>query len=86
MDQDLTTNQFWADIIAAHITQEPPSGAKTAREFAEELDKSVPHARTILAGYVKSGVMECGTFRRPEDGRCVSYYWQRIQGVGEFAP
>jgi hypothetical protein len=79
MSDDLTAAQFWADLIAVHRVEDtPPPGAKTVREFAEDIHKNISHTRVILSGYVAAGVMECQKFSGP-GGHSTNYYWPKEQ-------
>ena len=75
MDQDLTADEFWADVIAAHKLEEPPPGAMCVMDFALKVDKSEKHARDILNGYVQKGKMACDEFHKPGSGKRATYYW-----------
>ena len=81
MAEDLTAADLWADIIAAHRLETPPEGAKCVIEFAEEIGKSEKHARDILNGYVRRGMMQSAQFCRPQDNKRATYYWPVREGV-----
>ena len=77
MDQDLTSDDFWADIVAAHKLEDPPEGAICVIDFAAAINKSEKHARDILNGYVRNGVMECGEYHKPGNKKRATYYWKK---------
>lgn len=77
MDQNLSSDDFWADIIAAHKLEDPPAGAICVEDFAAAIEKSETHARKILNGYVRDGVMASDEFHKPGTGKRATYYWKK---------
>lgn len=75
MADNLTADQFWSDLVAAHKLEAPPEGALCVVEFAARTGQSEKHTRDILNGYVNKGVMQCGEFRKPGTGKRATYYW-----------
>lgn len=74
MDTDLTTEQFWQDLVAAYRLETPPAGAMCVIEFAALVGKSEKHARDILNSCVRAGKMKCGVFKKA-NGKKATYYW-----------
>jgi hypothetical protein len=76
MANDLTADQFWSDLIAAHKLETPPPGALCVSEFAQRIGKSERQARLILSRLIAAGAMTCGEFAKP-DGSRAAYYWRK---------
>jgi len=76
VDESLTFDDLYSDLVNAHRVRTPPSEAFTARQFADDTERSVGLARRVLAGYVKDGVLASGDFPSPVDDRATArYYW-----------
>ena len=76
MDEEITSEQIWRDLIAAHAVKKPPPGAMTAFDFSEKTGLSVSRSRDILNGKVRDGVLRSEKFQAQDDGRGRPlYYW-----------
>jgi len=71
MDQDLTPEQLYRDLVDAHTRPAIPSGAFTVKQFAADADLGRDAAQEALLVLLEAGQLE-----RVSDGKRYWYYFK----------